>query len=45
VAADAPAEDQIFVGRFTGLSFTVDDVHAKYRELQKKGVDFFAQRD
>lgn len=40
VATDAPAEDQVLVGRFTGLSFDVADVEAKYRELSSLGVAF-----
>jgi predicted enzyme related to lactoylglutathione lyase len=40
VAADAPEDDQVLVGRFTGLSFTVADAAAKYRELQALGVLF-----
>lgn len=36
VALDAPPEDQALVGRFTGLSFSVSDIHlrlAQYRLL------------
>jgi predicted enzyme related to lactoylglutathione lyase len=40
VAEDAPEEDKILVGRFTGLSFTVQDVEAKHRELAARGVPF-----
>lgn len=40
VPADAPADDKAFVGRFTGLSFAVDDIQQKYRELQALGVEF-----
>jgi catechol 2,3-dioxygenase-like lactoylglutathione lyase family enzyme len=40
VAPDAPEEDQALVGRFTGLSFQVADVHKKYTELSAKGVEF-----
>jgi predicted enzyme related to lactoylglutathione lyase len=40
VADDAPDEDRVLVGRFTGLSFTVRDVEAKYRELAASGVPF-----
>lgn len=40
VAADAPADDQALVGRFTGLSFAVDDIEARYRSLQALGVPF-----
>ena len=40
VAEDAPEEDRVLVGRFTGLSFTVQDAEAKHRELQALGVQF-----
>lgn len=40
VAEDAPEEERILVGRFTGLSFTVQDVEASYRELVGRGVHF-----
>jgi catechol 2,3-dioxygenase-like lactoylglutathione lyase family enzyme len=40
VAADAPQEDQILIGRFTGLSFAVADIHAKHGELLALGVHF-----
>jgi lactoylglutathione lyase len=40
VAQDAAREDQALVGRFTGLSFTVQDVVAKHRELAALGVPF-----
>jgi predicted enzyme related to lactoylglutathione lyase len=40
VAADAPEEDRVLVGRFTGLSFTVQDAVAKHIELQGRGVPF-----
>ena len=40
VAVDAPAEDRALVGRFTGLSFTVQDLAAKHRELVDLGVHF-----
>ena len=40
VADDAPEEDRSLVGRFTGLSFTVQDAEAKHRELSAKGVPF-----
>ena len=40
VAEDAPEEDRVLVGRFTGLSFTVHDVQAKYTELAARGVPF-----
>jgi predicted enzyme related to lactoylglutathione lyase len=40
VADDAPEDERILVGRFTGLSFTVADAVAKHRELCAKGVSF-----
>lgn len=40
VPADAPADEQVLVGRFSGLSFRVDDVQAAYRALQARGVPF-----
>lgn len=40
VDADAPVEDQVLVGRFTGLSFDVADIHSKVRELSTLGVAF-----
>ena len=40
VPIDAPADERILVGRFTGLSFTVADIHATYAELLAKGVFF-----
>lgn len=40
VDADAPAEDQALIGRFTGLSFDVADVQSKYAELASLGVAF-----
>jgi predicted enzyme related to lactoylglutathione lyase len=40
VASDAPVEDQALVGRFTGLSFTVQDIDAQHRRLVSRGVIF-----
>jgi predicted enzyme related to lactoylglutathione lyase len=40
VADDAPEEDRVLVGRFTGLSFTVQDIEAKHQELASRGVHF-----
>ena len=40
VADDAPEEEKVLVGRFTGLSFTVQDAEAKHRELAALGVPF-----
>ncbi|MDT7835564.1 VOC family protein [Aquabacterium sp. OR-4] len=40
VTADEPPEEQAMVGRFTGLSFGVDDVMAAHAELAARGVRF-----
>lgn len=40
VAEDAPDDEQMLVGRFTGLSFAVPSVERAYRELLAKGVRF-----
>ena len=40
VADDAPDEDRVLVGRFTGLSFTVQDCGEKHRDLVALGVPF-----
>ena len=40
VADNSPHEEQVLVGRFTGLSFSVPDVHAKHLELSSSGVVF-----
>jgi predicted enzyme related to lactoylglutathione lyase len=40
VADDAPEEDKVLVGRFTGLSFTVQDIAEKHRDLEALGVIF-----
>jgi catechol 2,3-dioxygenase-like lactoylglutathione lyase family enzyme len=40
VSLEAPHDEQVLVGRFTGLSFTVPDIHAKHRELLARGVQF-----
>ena len=40
VPDDAPAEDRVLVGRFTGLSFTVKNASEKHRELVALGVPF-----
>lgn len=41
VGPDAPEDEQVLVGRFTGASFGVADIHAAHAELQQRGV-FFA---
>ena len=40
VADDAPEEDRVLVGRFTGLSFAVPGIEAKHLELAARGVRF-----
>jgi predicted enzyme related to lactoylglutathione lyase len=40
VAADAPEDDQALVGRFTGISFAVADVHAECLRLEAQGAAF-----
>ena len=40
VPDDAPEEDKALVGRFTGLSFSVQDVSEKHRGLVALGVPF-----
>ena len=40
VSVDAPDDDRALVGRFTGLSFAVQDIQSKYTELLAKGVTF-----
>jgi predicted enzyme related to lactoylglutathione lyase len=40
VPNDAPEEDRVLVGRFTGLSFTVENASEKHRELVALGVPF-----
>lgn len=40
VPADAPPDDQSLVGRFTGLSFAVDDIISRHLALQARGVPF-----
>ncbi len=40
VADNAPEEDRVLVGRFTGLSFNVKDISEKHRQLVALGVPF-----
>jgi len=40
VGPDAPEDDQALVGRFTGLSFSVDDIEATHQQLVSAGVQF-----
>jgi len=36
----APADEQVLVGRFTGVSFAVDDIVSKHQDLLSQGVEF-----
>ncbi|QPF76284.1 glyoxalase/bleomycin resistance/dioxygenase family protein [Roseateles sp. DAIF2] len=40
VPPEAPAEEQALVGRFTGLSFRVEDIRASHAALGAGGVRF-----
>jgi lactoylglutathione lyase len=40
VPPDAPADEQVLVGRFTGISFAVDDLVAEHARLAAAGVPF-----
>lgn len=40
IASDGPTEDQQLVGRFTGLSFPVEDIKAAQERLASAGVKF-----
>ena len=40
VAREAPAEDRALVGRFSGLSFGVEDIQAEHARLAGLGVAF-----
>jgi predicted enzyme related to lactoylglutathione lyase len=40
VAMDADEEDQTYVGRFTGVSFRVDDIASAYERMRANGVVF-----
>jgi catechol 2,3-dioxygenase-like lactoylglutathione lyase family enzyme len=42
VARDAPAERQALVGRVTGLSFLVPNLHVAHQDLKSRGVVFTA---
>lgn len=42
VPGDAPAEEQALVGRFTGLSFLVPNIHVAHQDLKARGVVFTA---
>lgn len=43
VSHDAPDEEQVLVGRFTGLSFPVADIQSTYDQLRARGVAFSGQ--
>jgi catechol 2,3-dioxygenase-like lactoylglutathione lyase family enzyme len=43
VAAEAPQDEQILVGRFTGLSFNVKNIDQLCQALAAKGVQFTGQ--
>ncbi len=40
VSADAPRDDLALVGRFTGISFAVDDINDTYERLQSSRLAF-----
>ena len=40
VPADAPEDEQVLVGRFTGLSFEVANAEQAYQQLSARGVEF-----
>jgi lactoylglutathione lyase len=40
VALDAPEDEQILVGRFTGISFRVEDIARVYAQMCANGVAF-----
>ena len=40
VPEDAPPDDLALVGRFTGISFAVDDLDDAYERLQASGLRF-----
>jgi extradiol dioxygenase family protein len=40
VPDDAPADEQALVGRFSGVSFAVEDIVATHGRLQAQGVEF-----
>jgi lactoylglutathione lyase len=40
VPHDAPEDEQVLVGRFTGVSFAVDDIAAEHARLMAAGVPF-----
>ena len=40
VSTSAPQDEQILVGRFTGLSFPTNDIQQEYANLKSKGIQF-----
>ena len=40
IPATASEDEQILVGRFTGLSFPTDDIQKAYKRLKSKGIQF-----
>lgn len=40
VDPDAPEDEQVLAGRFTGLSLAVDDIQAAHAQLRSAGVHF-----
>lgn len=40
IGSDADEDDQQLVGRFTGLSFPVEDIKSKHQQLAAKGIEF-----
>jgi len=43
VAMNAPEDEQILVGRYTGLSLSTEDISMKYQQLIESGVEFIAE--
>lgn len=40
IVDDAPEDEQALVGRFTGVSFAVDDIVSKHADMRTRGVEF-----
>jgi predicted enzyme related to lactoylglutathione lyase len=40
VALDAPEDEQVLVGRFSGISFRVEDIASTYARMRANGVTF-----
>ncbi len=43
VPEEAPEDEQVLVGRFTGISFAVDDIVSKHQDLLSKASSFRGQ--